>query len=87
MLRKTMMTAGLVLAMTAPGFAAEWVVIKSSDACYVTDEKGPGEDQVSEAYATEAEATAAMKKIAQCDKVNIDLDPDEDDETGGGNSR
>ncbi len=78
MLMKTVMAAGLVLAMTAPGFAAEWVVIKAADGCFVTDHKRAHENQVGGAHASRAEATKAMNAIPACETANIDVDPDTD---------
>lgn len=82
MLRNIMLVAGFTVATTAPGFAAEWFVIRGADGCFVTDQKSAGEDAVSKGYASEAEATEEMKAIAACDEANTNLDPDEDRDTG-----
>ncbi|MCP4384838.1 MAG: hypothetical protein GY798_26070 [Hyphomicrobiales bacterium] len=78
MLKIMVMVSGLVLAMTAPGFAADWVVIKAVDGCYVTRHKKAGENQVGGAHASRSEATKAMRSIPACETANIDVDPDTD---------
>ena len=81
MIRNLVLVAGFTAAMTAPGFAAEWVVIRATDGCYVTDQGGAGEDKVGGPYASQEEATAGMKRIPMCDEANVNLDPDEDRDT------
>jgi hypothetical protein len=49
-------------------------------ACFVTESMAEGgQTQMGPAYATEAEATTAMASIPECQAVNTDPDPDEND--------
>ena len=71
--------AFFVSSMTGMAHAAEWFVVAGeNETCDVADAVEPGFGKLAGPYATEQEAEAEMNKIARCDKVNTDPDPDED---------
>lgn len=75
------LTLAAVMAVSAVtiAHAAEWFVVAGeNETCDVADTVLPGFGKLAGPYATEQEAEAEMNKIARCDKVNTDPDPDED---------
>jgi hypothetical protein len=80
MFRKAIIVAAALVVTTASAYA-DWMVIRpDAGACFVTESMAEGgQTQMGPAYATEAEATTAMASIPECQAVNTDPDPDEND--------
>jgi hypothetical protein len=80
MIARTLTLAALIAASTVTiAHAEEWFVVAAeNETCEVVDTVLPGFGKLAGPYATEAEAEAELNRIARCDKVNTDPDPDED---------
>lgn len=80
MIARTLAAAAFVLAAgIVSASAEEWFVVAAEDrSCEVVDQVLPGFGKLAGPYATESEAIAEQGRIAQCEQVNTDPDPDED---------
>ncbi|HET7716294.1 MAG TPA: hypothetical protein VFK86_11765 [Bauldia sp.] len=71
--------AMLTAASIGAAVGAEWFVVSSEDrSCEVADEVLPGFGKLAGPFATEQEAMAEKERLARCEQVNTDPDPDED---------
>ena len=77
---KALTVATLIVGSTAGiAQADEWFVVAGeNETCDVVDMVLPGYGKLAGPYATQEEAMSEMNRIARCDRVNTDPDPDED---------
>ena len=77
---KALTVATLIVGSTAGiAQADEWFVVAGeNETCDVVDMVLPGYGKLAGPYASQEEAMEEMKRIARCEEVNTDPDPDED---------